>query len=272
MYKLLLVSDQPSVLNAFGEIKDWGLMGYKQPHVRNDFSGAVECLEKHHADGIVIGLENSEEEQKLLSYLRDEMPALSIVKAGHTPDQVRFYLSELGILLNRLRADFSNDNFNEEDMLRLCRHDFFRKLISGRFTKEEDLRRNLNLLRSKMDPDRPCVLVHLAQPDSVDQLSGRWHYGADRLEYALRQALGSELKGLWILPSVQEDERVLLLYCPMSGQEDAVSGDSMTSLVTSHTASCIEHAREFLGVNFTIRGLNVLPSLMAFCDQNRLDG
>ena len=48
MYKLLLVSDQEDVLNAFSQISNWELHGFKPPHIRHDFEGAVDSLGKHH--------------------------------------------------------------------------------------------------------------------------------------------------------------------------------------------------------------------------------
>ena len=56
MYKLLLVSDQEDVLKAFGQISNWELHGFKPPHIRHDYEGAVDSLAKHHADGICIAV------------------------------------------------------------------------------------------------------------------------------------------------------------------------------------------------------------------------
>ena len=60
MYKLLLVSDQEEVLDAFAQIKNWELLGFKQPHIRHDFEGAKDSLAKHHADGICIAVKPEE--------------------------------------------------------------------------------------------------------------------------------------------------------------------------------------------------------------------
>ena len=71
MYKLLLVSDQEDVLNAFAQVKDWEMHGFKAPHIRHDFEGTVDSLGKHHADGICIALSDPEEEEKVLAYLQE---------------------------------------------------------------------------------------------------------------------------------------------------------------------------------------------------------
>ena len=74
MYKLLLVSDQEDVLNAFAGISNWEIHGFKAPHIRHDFEGTVDSLAKHHADGICIALSDPDEEEKILAYLQEYFP------------------------------------------------------------------------------------------------------------------------------------------------------------------------------------------------------
>ena len=155
MYKLLLVSDQEEVLNAFAQVKNWELLGFKPPHIRHDFEGTVDSLAKHHADGISIAV-NPDQEEQILAYLQQNFPNVSIFEAGRSEEEVLRYLSELKILLNRIHADFYNERANTRDVLQLCRHEFFRKVINGKIKSPVDLHRNMRLLRSRMDADRPC--------------------------------------------------------------------------------------------------------------------
>ena len=124
MYKLLLVSDQEDVLDAFAQIKNWELLGFKQPHIRHDYEGTIDSLAKHHADGICIAV-NADQEELILTYLQQHFPNVSIFEAGHTEEEVLRYLSELKILLNRIHADFYNERTNTKDILQMCRHEFF---------------------------------------------------------------------------------------------------------------------------------------------------
>ena len=266
MYKLLLVSDREDVLNAFEQIANWERQGFKQPHIRHDFEGTKDSLAKHHADGIAIAVV-PEEERKILAYLQEYFPNVPIFQAGTTQEEVLRYLNELNILLNRIHADFSNDRFREIDMLQECRHDFFRKLMTGRVSRKDDLQRSMRLLRSRMDPDRPCMLVELQQPSAsdYDKLEGRWHYGPDRLELALRNSFGGDVDGIHILPTVHTDGRILVLCCALYGVETAVTGDQMTATLTSHIADGIAHLKEFFGLDLHISGIRVLPSLYVLC-------
>ena len=145
MYKLLLVSDQEDVLDAFAQIKNWELLGFKQPHIRHDYEGTIDSLAKHHADGICIAV-NPDQEELILKYLQQNFPNVSIFEAGHTEEEVLRYLSELKILLNRIHADFYNERTNTRDILQMCRHEFFRKVINGKIKSSIDLHRNMRLL------------------------------------------------------------------------------------------------------------------------------
>ena len=227
MYKLLLVSDQEDVLNAFGQISNWELHGFKPPHIRHDYDGAVDSLAKHHADGICIAVDHDEEE-KILAYLQENYPDVSIFEAGRSEDEVLRYLSELKILLNRLH-------------------------------------RNMRLLRSRMDADRPCLLIEIAQSAPFDKLEGRWHYGKDRLEVALRNSFAGDKNGIHILPTIHSDGRILVLACPLHGVETEMTLEALTVMLTNYTAESIEHMKEFFGVELHIVEIRVLPALNSLC-------
>ena len=264
MYKLLLVSDQEDVLDAFSRIKNWELTGFKYPHIRHDFEGAKDSLAKHHADGICIAVD-PEEEEKILAYLQSDFPRLSIFEAGRNEAEVLFYLNELKILLNRIHADFYNERANSTDTLQLCRHDFFRKVINGKILSSEELHRNMRLLRSRMDADRPCLLIEIEQSAPFDKLEGRWHYGKDRLEIALRNSFAGDLNGIHILPTVHSDGRILVLACPLHGVDTDMTVDTMTATLTNYTADSIAHMKEFFGLDLHIVEIRVFPALTALC-------
>ena len=270
MYKLLLVSDQEEVLEAFGQIDNWERIGFRPPHIRHDFEGAKDSLAKHHADGICIAVSPAEEE-KILAYLQEFFPTVSIFEAGRTRQEVLLYLNELSILLNRIHADFSNDRFLETDMLQECRHEFFRKAVTGRVRTRDELRRNMRLLRSRMDTDQPCMLVELSQKDgSGDELEGRWHYGKDRLELTLRKMIGGDIRGIHILPSVHPDGRIMILACPLHGAS-VLTGDSMTDLITRHISKGVEHLKEYFGLELKLIDIRVLPALTALCTEETVE-
>jgi hypothetical protein len=264
MYKLLLVSDQEEVLNAFARIQNWELLGFKQPHIRHDFEGTKDSLAKHHADGICIAV-NPDQEELILAYLQENYPNVSIFEAGRSEEEVLRYLSELKILLNRIHADFYNERSNTRDVLQMCRHEFFRKVINGKIRSSVDLHRNMRLLRSRMDADRPCLLIELGQSVPYDKLEGRWHYGDESLEIALRTSFAGDLNGIHILPTIHSDGRILVLACPLHGVDTDMTVDTMTAMLTSYTADSIEHMKEYFGLELHITEIRVFPALTALC-------
>ena len=264
MYKLLLVSDQEDVLNAFAGIQNWELLGFKPPHIRHDFEGAKDSLSKHHADGICLAVDSDQEEQ-ILAYLQLHYPNVSIFEAGRTEDEVLRYLSELKILLNRIHADFYNERSNATDVLQLCRHEFFRKVMNGKVRNSADLHRNMRLLRSRMDADRPCLLIEIEQSAPNDKLEGRWHYGRERLEIALRTSFAGDLHGIHILPTIHSDGRILVLACPLHGVDSDMSVDTMTAMLTTYAADSIAHMKEFFGLELHMIDIRVFPALTALC-------
>ena len=144
MYKLLLVSDREEILDAFDQIHNWEFNGFKKPHIRHDFEGAKQSLKIHHADGIAMAIPQ-EEEERLMEYLQINYPLLPIFEPGKTPEEALEYLGELNALLNRVRADFSSDTFDEQEMMIRARRHFFRKLVGDGQLTCEQLRRGMRL-------------------------------------------------------------------------------------------------------------------------------
>ena len=258
MYKLLLATSRPETLNAFDGIPSWESMGFRKPRIVADAKEAVEALENFHVDAVAFDLPQ-EEDAQLLAYLMEQHPILPIFEACRKTSGLVTAVKELRSLLNRVHADFSNDDFGEKDMMQLCRHDFLRSLLGGQVKTRKDVEVHLRLLRSRMDPHKPCVVLDMAADAGNDFLSGRWHYGYERLEVALRNFFGVELQGMRIVPSVMQDETIRLLCCPMLGAE--VETDSITALVTQHAEAAMEHVREYLDLELHITNIHVLPML-----------
>lgn len=265
MYKLLLVTDREEVLNAFSQIQNWEMIGFKPPHIRYDFEGAKDSLAKHHADGIAIALDAAEE-QRVLDYLQERYPLVSIFEAGRTPQEVLRYLTELKSLLNRVRADFSNDSYEEIDMLQVCRHDFLGKVMNRMIPSRDALYRNMRLLRSRLDPERPCLLMELEQVAiKENRLEGRWTGGKDRLELTLRDSFGPDLAGMHIVPSVQPDGVIKVLACPFKGTTEDKTPEEMRDILCERARESMEHLKNYKGLELRLVDIQILPALTALC-------
>ena len=267
MYKLLLVSDRDEVLNAFAQVQNWESLGFRPPHIRHDYEGAVDSLTKHHADGIAIAVSPSEE-RKIYQYLQIHYPTLSVFEGGKTPEEVIFYLQELKKLLNRLRADYDSNGVTESSRLMQCRHEFIRRVLHGEVKDAETVYRRMRLLRSKMDVDSPCILYELRQPAMEnDRLEGRWDYGTERLESALRFNFGDNFMGMHIFPTVDNADRIYVLVCPLheTEVEKRHAVEEVQPLLTQHLEEGIAHLRAYHGLELKLTAVHTYPGLTAFC-------
>lgn len=261
MYKLLLVTNDQAVRDAFGAVA-WENLGFKQPRVAATAEEALASLKAFHSDAVAIALPEAEDAQ-LIRRLMAAYPVLPVMDAPDKTGEVELRTLELRKLLVRLNADISDDSYTSADQMMVVRHEYFRAMMDRRVPTAKDVVRMLRLVRSKMDPHRPCVVAELKMPGNSDFLRGRWHYGPERLEMALRNIFGVEVAGLRILSCVLPGERIILLGCPMLGQETETAEGSMTGVVTSHVQDCIGHVDEFLGIELSIASMRVLPALTA---------
>lgn len=258
MYKLLLVTDSPSVLEAHEAFRSWEDFGFRPPLTAHSSAEAMEILSSRRMDALSYAL-TPEETNQLQSRMIEAFPLIPVIDAGNTSDTVYSHMRELETLLNTLNGDFSDYGFNRHDMMQYLRHNFFRQVLGGEIKDEETIRRQLKLLRSRMDPDRSCVVVDMAMDDAEEFLTHRWHYGNERLETALRNFFGAELDGMRILISVLADGRIRMLCCPMLFAE--VQAESLTVEVHDHISANIDHVREYLGMDLRVTGMTVLGSL-----------
>lgn len=263
MYKLLLATDQQDCIEVFSQAEAFENLGFRAPRIVQTVDAAIECLKKHHIDAIAYHF-SPENEAEMFDHLQQTHPNLPVFEAAHTlNDQVEILL-ELRTLLNRTHADFSDDNFNEADMMTLCRHEFFRHLLSESIDSQKKVESSLLLLRSAMDPKKPCVVLDMELPEGEEYFAGRWHYGADRLEVALRNFFGREMLGLRILPSVIAPDTIRLLACPLLGSHNNdLNNQSITGAVYEHAKESIAHVREYLSLDIKIVNIRVLPNLSA---------
>lgn len=264
MYKLLLTTKDQAVRDAFAAVK-WEELGFREPRIAASAEEAVSSLKAYHADAIAIGLPE-EEDAQLASCLMEMYPDLPVMAVSKKSGHVEKYALELRKVLNRINADMSNTAFTIGEQLQVCRHEFFRALVDQRVPDAKTAKRMLRLVRSKMDPDRPCVLAELVMPADSDFLKGRWQYGPERLELALRNIFGVEVQGLRILSCVLPGERIVLLGCPMLFHETA-EGASMTGVISEHVSDCIAHVDEFLGLDLSIASIRILPALTAMAKE-----
>jgi hypothetical protein len=125
----------------------------------------------------------------------------------------------------------------------------------------------VKLLRFGIDVDKPCVLLDMNLPQGDEYLAGRWHYGSERLEVALRNFFGTETDGLSFNVAVVTPQLLRMLVCPMEGHGEMEGEDSLTGLVEKHVRDAIEQIGEYLALEVRIKGMQVLKNITALASQ-----
>jgi len=262
MYKLLLATDRQEIRDVFEQVESWEALGFRTPRMADSVQSAIACLKAHHVDAIAFRFA-PEDAATFHAYLQENHPITPIFQTALNKKDQLICLKELRSLLNRTHADFSNDNFGEADMMMLCRHEFLRALLSEKIASEEEVRSRLLLLRSRMDPDQPCVLVDIDLPHGEEYMAARWKYGSERLEIALRNFFGSEMNGMRILTSVVSSSHIRLVACPVIGSHHKEhAAESATGMVLEHAEESIAQVKDFMDLDMHISGIRVLPNLV----------
>lgn len=257
MYRLLIVTDEQRVKDMFSSMEGWEAMGIKPPRLRSSVEEAVECMHKHPIDAIAV--DDAPAFEALYAYLDEHYPDMPIFQIERTAQEQLQTVREASSLLTRLKADDSNDEYDDTHKLDLQRERWLRKVIGGLIPTAGDLARQLRLYRCDTRLGVPCVLARLGLSVDDSFLADRWHYGSERLEIALRNFFGREHGGMRIHVAVVSQEEVRVLCYPLS-LEDGVSENAAYEYI-QETVDQIQH---YLGLSLKVLETRRLPGLEAF--------
>jgi len=257
VYRLLIVTDAQSVKDRLEAMQGWETLGFKPPRIRMSMEEAVECIHRHHIDAIAV--DETPAFEGFLAYLDEHFPNVPLFQIAPTDAGQLLILRELSGLLSRLKADDTNDEYDENARMQEQRERWIKKMIGGLETSREDLCRHLKLYRCAERADVPCVLARLELPQDDGFLSGRWHYGSERLEVALRNFFGYEHDHMIMHVAVVSPVEVRVLCYPCSAEE-CVSENAAFEYV-QETAEQIDH---YLGLSMKVLEVRRVPGLTAF--------
>ena len=260
MYRLLIVTRDPRVENMFESMTNWEGMGYRKPRVRTSVEDALECMQKHHVDAIAV--EEDAALAPLNVYLDEEKPDLPIFQIKNNEKEQLTVLSEVYQLLTQTHADHSDDDYGEEYYFKLARERWIKLLMSGMAPTREHVLAHHRLFRCKESIDAPCVYARLSVPSGDVFLSGRWHYGSDRLEVALRNFFGNEHEKMTVHIAVISPEEVRVLACPKGDcSEQGVFGSDH---VLSYIEETLEQIEQYLGLKMNVMDIRGMENIVAF--------
>lgn len=262
MYKLLLATDQSSVRTLFENGISWEKEGFSKPLVVTTAEEAIALLKSKPIDAVSFHLRKNQAEP-LMNYLLDERPTLPIFECYASPDKQLAVLMDLKNLLNRLHADFADEVYDEAQMMDIVRDELTHSLLSGEITKKEVLLRWLQLIRARLDYDKPCMLFELDMPQGEVYLADRWHHGQERLENALRSNFfGRYVEDIYYAVAVLSNRHIRLVAIPRVGL--LMDGASFSSKTTAHVLDSIQNIKEYLDLDIRVLDSGMLHSLTDF--------
>ena len=259
LYRLLIVTKDPKVENVFASIEGWEAMGYKPPRIRHSAEDAIECMHKHHIDA--IAMDDDAEFASVDAFLDEKYPSIPIFQVEENAEKQLAVLAELYQLLTQMHADHSNDDYGEEYYFNLARERWMKKLISGLVSSRENVLAHHRLFRCRESVEAPCVYARLSVPSGDAFLSGRWHYGSERLEIGLRNFFGSDHEKMTVHVAVFSPEEVRVLACPKESDGDMSFGAAQVLSFIEETIDQIEH---YLGLKMNVIDICKLEDMTAF--------
>ena len=257
MYRLLIVTGNPSVKEMLTAMEGWEKMGFKPPRLFDTAEEAMEGLRSFKVDAIAV--EDSPAFDALMTCLDEQYPFKPLFQLAPSEEEQRKVLQELYSLLTRLSADDTDDAYDDGYKLQLQRDRWLRKVVCGMVPTKEDLARQLRLYRCREQVDVPCVLARLELPDDDGFLSNRWHYGSERLETALRNFFGYEREHMLMHVAVISQQEVRILCYPASA-DHGVSENAAFEYI-QETIDQIDH---YLGLRMKVLEVHRVPGLCAF--------
>jgi len=85
------------------------------------------------------------------------------------------------------------------------------------------------------------------------------------MERTLFTSFSRDIHGYHVLPLITEEGKIYILAGSLHVRQPGDEDESITTTIQSCVEEGIHHAREFFGVNLTMKNIQVLSSLNALC-------
>ncbi|NLW20136.1 MAG: hypothetical protein GXY84_02015 [Clostridiales bacterium] len=216
MYKLLLVTGQADVAQAFTGIQDMTRLFFDPVTVVSTTEEAIGHLRHPGAQAIAFD-PDSPEAGSLQEHLATQYPYLPIMRTHRRGDGLRNELSMLREVLDQLHGDFSDDENDVPMILARLEQETLRRLLEERLANANELRSRLLLARSPLKAELPALLFEFDLRDGASFLSRRWSHGFDRLDLSLRANFFGQIPGPLVYSSaLLSPLRMRVLACAVT--------------------------------------------------------
>ena len=262
MYKLLLVTDRDDVKEAFNSIPNLNRLMFDPVIVTKNPEEALLYLKTHGADAVGVALTDGDT-SKLDDYLAQERPFLPLMRTDSRGEALRADLSRLRDHLDRVHADFSDDEYNEAMTVSRLQGEMLHKLLENRIASLEELDARLMMLRSPLSRDRACFLFEFSLPEGGQYLETRWHHGFERLDLALRANFFGRIEGrLYFSAALIDPSCLRVIACPKNDLDEE-EVDMLSGSVQEQVLGAAEQVKAYMDLELFCTRFTVLKSMDA---------
>ena len=265
MYRVLIATNEPSILDGLNEHLDWETQGFYPPLVVSSADEAIQAMETKRVDCIAYMLE-SREARRLSTFLNTMRPSMPIFELRRSVEAQRRIIEDMHRLLDRMRSDAAED-MDEETALAMIRDEFTHNLLAEEIQSEAALRGLLQMMRFHFSTDKKCVMYEFDLPQGEVYMNSRWHYGSERLENALRSNFfGRYYEDLYYIVAVLTPRHIRLVACQRDDRENEPE-ESLVERADQHVMQTVENIAEYLCLDMVLTSRKVLPNLCVFAKE-----
>lgn len=262
MYKLLLVTNQTEVKDAYTSIPDMNRLMFEPIALADSAEAAIRFLNHPGADAVAIDLDGADADS-LRSHLDEHHPYMPIMRTHRRGDGLRNELSLLREALDQLHGDHSDYDYNPGLTMARLQNEALHRLLEERIANRDELISRLMLSRSPIAADRACLLFEFDLPDGANFLETRWHHGFDRLDLALRANFFGQIAGpLAFTTALISPLRLRVLACATTEISDSEL-DVLSSKAQRQVLEAAAQVKDFMDLDLVCTQFRVLEQLDA---------
>ena len=269
MYKLLLVTDREEVIDTFAKVQNLADMMMDPVTVIRDIPEAIAYLERNAVDAVGYSFRLTDP-APLHTYLMEVRPSMPIFQTHHHDNTLRDELVRVRAFLDRMRMDDSQEGMDEAQALQYLRDELMHQLLAREIPSPAELKSRLKLVRAQnISTDKPAFLFDFDMPQGELYLDGRWRYGRQRLESALRNNfIGRYADGIHYGVAMLSPRHIRLIACQEKGGSDENPQDCERR-VRAYVDDKVSRVKQYLDLELELEQFTVLSSINEIADNNK---
>ena len=269
MYKLLLVTDREEVIDTFAKVHNLADMMMDPVTVIRDIPEAIAYLERNAVDAVGYSFRLTDP-APLHTYLMDVRPSMPIFQTHHHDNTLHDELIRVRAFLDRMRMDDSQEGMDEAQALQYLRDELMHQLLAREIPSPAELKSRLKLVRAQnISTEKPAYLFDFDMPQGELYLDGRWRYGRQRLESALRNNfIGRYADGIHYGVAMLSPRHIRLIACQEKGGSDENPQDCERR-VRAYVDDKVSRVKQYLDLELELEQFTVLSSINEIADNNK---